>query len=166
VIDGVVLTFTDFTELKKAEEEIQKAREYAENIVDTVREPLLILSTDLKVVSANRSFYKTFHMSPNETKGHTIFNLGNRQWDIPHLRELLEAILPRNASFDDYEVEHEFPGIGHRKLLLNARSILGETGETQLILLAMEDVTDREKTENKDQRPETIKVPGSKGKQG
>lgn len=152
VIDGVVLTFADITELKKAEEEIQKTREYAENIVDTVREPLLILNADLKVLSANRSFYKTFHVSPNETKDHTIYNLGNRQWDIPRLRELLETILPQNTSFDNYEVEHEFPSIGRRKMLLNARRIFGREGETQLILIAMEDVTDREKAETKDQR--------------
>lgn len=152
VIDGVVLTFADITELKKAEEEIQKAREYAENIVDTVREPLLILNTDLKVLSANRSFYKTFHVLPNETKDHTIYTLGNRQWDIPRLRELLETILPQNTSFDNYEVDHEFSAIGRRKMLLNARRIFGREGEMQLILIAMEDVTDREKTETKDQR--------------
>jgi len=146
VIDGVVLTFADITELKKAEEQIQKAREYAENIVDTVRGPLLILDPDLKVVSASRSFYKTFNASPDETKGRYLYSLGNHQWDIPGLRELLKAILPGNKSFDNYEIEHEFPGIGRRKMLLNARRITREKDETELILLAMEDVTvnDRE----------------------
>lgn len=142
VIDGVVLTFADFTRLKKAEEEIQKAREYAENIVDTVREPLIILDAGLKIVSASRSFYQIFHISPEETIGRYLHNLGKRQWDIPGLRELLETILPKNTSFDDYELEIEFPGTGRRKMLLNARRIFGEAGETHLILLAMEDATE------------------------
>ncbi len=141
VINGVVLTFADITELKKAEEEIQKSREYAESIVDTVREPLIILSADLKVVSASSSFYKSFHVSPDETQGRHLYSLGNRQWDIPRLRELLEEVLPRDTSFDNYEIEHEFPVIGRRKMLLNARRITGATGETQLILLAIEDIT-------------------------
>lgn len=143
-IDGVVLTFADITGLKKAEEEIQKSREYAESIVDTVREPLIILNSDLKVVSASRSFYRIFHVLPEETKGQCLYNLGNRQWDIPRLRELLEDVLPRDTSFDNYEIEHEFPVIGRRKMLLNARRITGATGETQLILLAIEDVTERQ----------------------
>jgi two-component system CheB/CheR fusion protein len=144
VIDSVVLTFADITKLKKAEEEIQKAREYAENIVDAVRGPLIILNTDLKIVSASRSFFNSFHVSPEETIGQYLYNLGNRQWDIPRLRELIETILQQNTSFDNYEVEHEFPAIGRRKMLLNARRIMGGAGETQLTLLAMEDITEKQ----------------------
>ena len=142
VIEGIVLTFTDITERRRAEEAGRVAREYAENIVDTIREPLVVLDGDLKVVSASRSFCQIFGVSPKETKGCYLYDLGNRQWEIPKLRELLETILPQNTSFDDFEVEHDFAHIGRKKMLLNARRISGKTGETQLILLAIEDVTD------------------------
>ena len=143
VIEGIVLTFTNITGLKDTEKVGQEAREYAESIVDTVREPLIVLNGDLKVVSASRSFYRYFHVTPEETVGCYLYNLADRQWDIPRLRELLETILPQNASFDDFEIEHTFRVIGRREILLNARRISGKTGETQLILLAFEDVTDR-----------------------
>src|SRR5208283_2360769 len=123
VIDGVVLTFTDITERKKIESELQLARVYAENIVDTVRGPLLVLDADLKVVSAGRSFYEYFLVTPEETIGHYLYDLGNHQWDIPRLRELLETILPGTTSFENFEIEHEFPAIGRKKLMLNARCI-------------------------------------------
>ncbi|MDP2884677.1 MAG: chemotaxis protein CheB [Ignavibacteria bacterium] len=143
VIEGIVLTFTDITGLKRTEKVCQEAREYAESIVDTIREPLIVLNGDLKVVSASRSFYRYFHVTPEETVGSSLYNLADRQWDIPRLRELLETILPKNTSFDDFEMEHTFRVIGRREMVLNARRISGNTGETQLILLAMEDVTDR-----------------------
>ena len=95
---------------------------YAQNIVDTVREPLLLLDTTLRVRSANRAFYQTFHVSPGETEGRLIYELGNGQWDIPALRTLLEDIIPQSSVFDDYELEHHFPAIGlvgqGRRLLL------------------------------------------------
>jgi two-component system CheB/CheR fusion protein len=149
VIEGVVLTLIDITGLKKAEEEVRKARDYAENIVNTIREPLVVLDGDLKVVSASRSFYHNFRETPQKTEGCYLYNLGNREWDIPRLRELLETVLPQNTSFEDMEVEHDFPTIGHRKILLNARRIPGKTGEKQLILLAIEDVTYRQLRELK-----------------
>ncbi|RJQ41082.1 MAG: PAS domain-containing protein [Nitrospiraceae bacterium] len=145
VIDGIVFTFTNITVLKNAEEKIQKARDYAENIVDTIREPLVILDAGLKVVSASRSFYELFRLSPDETKGQYIYNISNRQWDISRLRELLEAILPDSETFDNYEIECDIPVIGRRKMQLNARRISGEKGETELILLAMENVTEKGK---------------------
>jgi two-component system CheB/CheR fusion protein len=141
VIEGAVLTFTDITELKKAEEDAQAARDFAQGIVDTVREPLVVLNGDLAVISASRSFYGLFGVEPKETVGRHLYELGNRQWDIPRLRELLETVLPRDTSFEDMAVEDEFPVIGRRKMLLNARRIPGKTGQTQLILLAMRDVT-------------------------
>jgi diguanylate cyclase (GGDEF)-like protein/PAS domain S-box-containing protein len=120
---------------------------YAQNIIDTVREPLLVLDSELRVVSANRSFYQIFKVIPEETEGQLIYDLGNRQWDIPKLRELLMEILPKKTTFDDYEVEHKFPAIGMKTMLLNARKIYRETNQTEMILLAIEDITERRKME-------------------
>ncbi|MGB8077870.1 MAG: CheR family methyltransferase, partial [Gallionella sp.] len=139
VIDGVVLTFNDISQLVKAETAVNEARKLAEGIVDTVRGPLIVLNDDLCVVTASRSFYHYFQTVAEDTVGLLIYELGNRQWDIAALRELLEAILPRNQSFENYVVEHDFPAIGHRKLLLNARRIAGEPDSKQIILLAMEE---------------------------
>ena len=139
VIDGVVMTFTDVTERRKIQDEIQAARQYLENIVDTIREPLIVLDADFKVISASRSFYGIFHVTEKETIGNSLFELGSRQWDIPRLRELLETILPKDTSFENMEMAHDFPIIGHKKMLLNARRIPGQTGKTKLILLAIED---------------------------
>jgi len=143
VIDGVVITFTDITAIKSMEEEVHRARELAENIIDTIREPLVVLDPSYTIVSASRSFYSTFHAAPGETTGRSLFELGNRQWDIPRLRELLGTVLPDNTSFEDVEVDHEFPGIGRRKMLLNGRQVLSEKGEPRFILLSMEDITSR-----------------------
>jgi PAS domain S-box-containing protein len=119
---------------------------YAQNIVDTVREPLLILDETLRVRSANRAFYQTFHVSSEETEGRLIYELGNGQWDIPALRTLLEDIVPRSSVFQDFELEHTFPVIGRRVMLLNARKLqAGQHGE--LLVLAMEDVTPRKRAE-------------------
>ncbi|MFA5019334.1 MAG: CheR family methyltransferase, partial [Methylobacter sp.] len=142
MIDGVVLTFTNITERTRAIA-MQEARLLAESIVNTVREPLIVLNDTLKVVTASRSFYQSFQVTPEETVGRTIYELGDGQWNIPALRNLLETVLPHNQAFNDYKVEHDFPAIGHRIMLLNARSIIGHTGEPQLILLAMDNVTDR-----------------------
>jgi two-component system CheB/CheR fusion protein len=110
-------------------------------IVDTVREPLVILNSDLQVVFANRSFFSTFRTVPEETVGRRVYDLGNQQWDIPELRRLLEEILPKEATFRNFEVVHEFPGIGTRRMLLNARRLIPAKGEEEMILLAIEDVT-------------------------
>jgi two-component system CheB/CheR fusion protein len=140
VIDGVVLTFNDISRRIKDEAAIKIAHMLAENIVDTVHEPLIVLDAKLRVVSASRSFYRVFQVTPENTVGNLLYELGNRQWGIPALRELLENILPRDQSLEDYVVEHDFPAIGQRKMLLNARRIIGDSGDTQLILLAMEEV--------------------------
>ena len=131
------------TDRKPLVDEIQN---YAQNIVDTVREPLLILDATLRVRSANRAFYQTFHVSPGETEGRLIYELGNGQWDIPDLRTLLEDIVPKSSAFDDFELDHTFPAIGRRVMLLNARKLrAGHHGE--LLVLAMGDVTERKQAE-------------------
>ena len=114
--------------------------------MDTVREPLLMLDTTLRVHSANRAFYQTFHVSIEETENRLIYELGNGQWDIPALRTLLEDVVPQSSVFNDFELEHIFPVIGRRVMLLNARQLkAGNHGE--LLVLAMEDVTERRRAE-------------------
>jgi two-component system CheB/CheR fusion protein len=140
VIDGVVLTFTDISGRVAAETAVLAARELAEGIVNTVREPLIVLNGHLKVVSASRSFYRYFQTTEQDTVGSLVYKLGNNQWDIVELRELLENILPKNQVFDGYRVECDFPVIGHRTLLLNARRFAGTDESRQMILLAMEEV--------------------------
>jgi len=139
-IDGVVITFTDISSLKKANQLVEYARICAQSIVDTIREPFVILDGKLKVVSANRSFYRTFKVTAEETENVLLYSIGNGQWNIPKLRELLEEIIPGNNSFDDFEVSHHFPVIGQRTMLLNARMI-EQAGQQSLILLAIEDIT-------------------------
>jgi len=124
-----------------------EASEFAENLIDTIREPLIALDKDLRVVKASRSFYDVFKVSPDETLGTLIYDLGNHQWDIPKLRELLETILPEKTTFDNYEVEHDFSAIGKRIMLLNARKIQRSGGKEQIILLVIEDITERKAIE-------------------
>ena len=113
-------------------------------ILGSVREPLVLLDSTLKIVKANHSFYRTFNVNPEQTEGMLIYDLGNGQWNIPKLKELLEDILPQNSTFNDFEVEHDFKTIGRKIMHLNARRIYGEENQTRLILLAIEDVTERE----------------------
>jgi PAS domain S-box-containing protein len=128
---------------KRAEVAAREALRYAESIVETVREPLLVLDADLKIRSANRSFYDTFKVTPGETLGNFIYDLGKRQWDIPRLRVLLEEILPKNTKFSTFEVSHDFPIIGRKIMLLNACRIHRKDIGTNMILLAIEDITER-----------------------
>jgi two-component system CheB/CheR fusion protein len=144
IIDGVVINFSDITDLKRLQDQTAERTDYAEGIIRTIREPLVVLSGDLRVVSANPSFYRTFQVTPQEIEGQLLYDLGNRQWDIPALRKLLEEILPKSTKVEDFLMEHDFPKIGHRKMLLNARRIAHNDPQRQLILLAIEeDVTDR-----------------------
>jgi two-component system, chemotaxis family, CheB/CheR fusion protein len=141
-IDGVVITFSDV-----ATEELQAARAYAESIVDTVREALLVLDADLRVVSANRSFYEMFQVSQEETEGRPIYELGNRQWDIPRLRAFLEQTPPEKRQLTNFEVEHNFPSLGPRTMLLNGRLLSPNGGPPGLfLLLAIEDITERKRS--------------------
>jgi PAS domain S-box-containing protein len=126
---------------------LKASEDYSECIINTVCEPLIALDQDLRVVSASRSFYEFFKVNSEETVGQLIYDLGNKQWDIPKLRELLETILPQGTTFDNYEVEHEFSTIGRRAMLLNARQIQRALGEERVILLAIEDVTERKEIE-------------------
>ena len=119
---------------------------FAQDVFDTVREPLLVLDAALRVHSANRAFYLTFHVAPEETEKQLIYELGNGQWDIPDLRTLLEDIVPMSSVFNDFELEHDFPVIGRRVMLLNARK-LRQGSHAELLVLAMEDVTERRRAE-------------------
>jgi PAS domain S-box-containing protein len=153
----ILLAIEDITERREIEDGLEKARkelaatrisedaarEYAESIINTVREPLISLDQDLRVVTASRSFYEVFKVKPEETVGQLIYDLGNKQWNIPKLRELLETILPQKTTFDKYEVEHDFADIGRRIMLLNARQIQRVLGKERIILLAIEDITEQ-----------------------
>jgi len=145
----ILLAMEDITKRKQLETQIQDAREYAENIVETVREPLVVLNADLRILTANHSFYDTFKVTPGATIGNFIYDLGNGQWDIPRLRVLVEEILPHDTVINGYEVEHDFPGIGRKIMLLNARQIFRENIGSHIILLAMEDITVRKLAEER-----------------
>ena len=127
--------------------DIHDARSLAQAIVDTVREPLLVLDKELRVVAASRSFYLTFRVNREETHGQLLYSLGDRQWDIPALRTLLGKIVPEHAVLEDYQVEQKFPNIGHRTMLLNARKVFYEDNSHTTVLLAIEDITERKAAE-------------------
>lgn len=129
-------------ELQTRNEQLTESRAYTEAIVETLRGPLIVLNRDLQVRSANEAFFRTFQVSREQTEGHFLYELGNGQWDIPKLRTLLTEILPRNTNFKNFEIEHTFPSIGHKVLFLNAHKLNQNTGKTELILLAFEDVTE------------------------
>jgi two-component sensor histidine kinase/PAS domain-containing protein len=139
----ILVAIEDVTEGRRSRWLAEHQKELAEKILDTIREPLLILHEDLRVQSANQSFYNTFKVDPAETEGRRVYDLGNRQWDIPELRRLLGEVLPDNDFFEEFEVEHEFKTIGRRIMLLNARRV----DHLQLILLAIEDITERRRAE-------------------
>jgi two-component system CheB/CheR fusion protein len=141
-IAGVVITFSDV-----AADALQEARLYAEAIVDTVREPLLVLDGDLAVQSANRSFYQTFQVTPEATVGRLMHELGDHALDVPQLRALLGDVLRQRGAVTNFEVTHEFARLGRRTMLLNARTLIRGGGRPDLILLAIEDVTQRKRAE-------------------
>ena len=143
----MVLVFRDITERRRAEQLIQDALSYAENIIATLREPFIVLDNNLRIKTANRSFYETFHVSPEETENQFIYDLGNRQWDIPKLRALLEEVLSDNHPVHDFEVEHTFQTIGRKIMLLNACRFVSVDIRLNLILLAIEDITERKQAE-------------------
>ena len=119
----------------------------AHAIVDTVREALIVLDRNLRVVTASRSFYQTFGVDPQDTQGQLFYDLGNGQWNIPALRRLLEEVIPQRRTIESYEVEHDFPTIGRRTMLLNARQVFDEEHPDSTLLLAIEDITKRRDAE-------------------
>src|SRR4030095_4891187 len=118
-----------------------EARHYAEQVVDTVHEALLVLDGTLRITGANRAFYQLFNVTPEETGHRLLYELGNQQWNIPRLRLLLEELLPTHASFDNFEVTHTFPHLGRRTMRLNARRFALKGADTTSMLLAIEDIT-------------------------
>lgn len=144
-------TFTayvrDITERKQNENMVERAREYAEATLRTSPVPLLVLESDLRVVTANDAFYQRFQVKPEETEGRLVYELGNHQWDIPKLRDLLEGILSHQTWFEQFEVDHEFESIGRRTMLLNARRMEVEEGGAERIILVIEDITQRREAE-------------------
>jgi len=121
---------------------------YIKTIVDVVREPVLILDKDFRVLTANNPFYHIFQVEPKDTENKIVYKLGNGQWDIPDLKKLLEDILPKNTFFKGFEVSHNFPSIGHKVMILNARQIHFKKNDAaakvfpSIILLAIEDITE------------------------
>ncbi len=140
-ITGAVLTLVDVTDIRRAEH-ANYARVLAEGIVDAVREPLLVLDEQLCVVTANRAFYRTFQTSAGKTEGCVVYELGQGQWDHDDLRRLLEDIVPEDTAFDGFEIVHEFPGLGRKRAVLDARRIEPEGGLPNLILLTVRELTD------------------------
>ncbi len=138
-INGVVVTFAEITEQKKSEGAAREDKELAEKIISTIPEPLVVLDKDLRVTFVNKSFCETFKVKGPDEKGKLIYELGNKQWDIPELRKLLEEILPKNTEFKDFQVQHEFPEIGLKKMRLNARRLIGREKGQERILLAIEE---------------------------
>jgi two-component system, chemotaxis family, CheB/CheR fusion protein len=158
-IDGVLMSLVDISDIKRSLLKVKEAYDYANDIVETVREPLLILDSGMKVITANRSFYENFLVNPEETEGRYIYELGNGQWNIPKLRKQLQEVLPQQKSFSDFEVAAEFPDIGRRTMVLNAREVrteashpasasLWESDYDGMILLAIEDISERRKIED------------------
>jgi len=147
IIDGVVLSFTEIDLLRKATISLassQLALQLSEGIVNTIVEPLIVLNSDLQVISASSAFYQHFKVLPEQTVGKKIYDLGNGQWNIPNLRKLLDEILPQQTTIENFVVEHNFPELGPQRMMLNARGIKTVMGNTELILLAMVSVESKD----------------------
>lgn len=150
-IDGVVLALVDINALKQSAARLEAARNYAESIVETVRQPLVVLDADLHVNTANPAFYQTFQVPPDQTEQQLLFELGNGQWNIPQMRSLLEEMLPNRSQVEDFEMEHDFEQIGHKIMLLSARE-MSPADDERMILLAIEDITARKQGEAERER--------------
>lgn len=146
-IRGFTKLMRDITHVKVLEETIRQAKDYAESIVDTAREPMLVLNKDFTVSTANRAYYRTFKVNKKTTEGKSIYELGKGQWNQPALKAMLEDILPQNSSFNDLEVSADFEKIGQRTMQLNARKLWRPGNHTEMILLAFQDVTEKKQAE-------------------
>ena len=143
VIEGAVITFVNISEIKRLEAALREAHyNICSNVIDTIRNPLMVLNKKLRVVTANRAFNASFHLSKQETEGRPFYDLGNGPWENPELRRLLESILPRNTSFDDLELTYNVEKSGRRTILLSARPLFTEDRESELILLSVADATE------------------------
>jgi len=132
--------------LQVRNEQLAESYEYAEAVFGTIREAILILDAELRVKTANRAFYKIFQLTEDDTEGMLIYELSNRQWNIPKLKELLEHLVSGNGQFHNLEIQHSFPDIGEKILVVNAKRMLQKTHQQELILLAIEDVTEYKRT--------------------
>jgi len=150
-IDGVVLALQDIDAIKSAGEQLRKSSEFFRGVMDTVRQPLLVLDAQLCVIAANVSFQDAFQVSSGKTVGQFVYDLGNGQWNIPQLRIVLDQILQKHESVTDFEVEHDFESIGHKTMLLNARTLTqAHDGTQRMILLAIDDITERRAAEERE----------------
>jgi two-component system CheB/CheR fusion protein len=145
LIEGAVLSLLDIDVLKRHSDELRKAKEFAEAIIETVRQPILVLDADLRVIKANDSFCTGFQVAAAETTGNYLHRLGGGQWDIPQLRRLLEEVLAQDTVFTDLEVEHNFPKLGHRFMLLSGRKLQDVNDHQPRVLLAIADITERKR---------------------
>ena len=155
-IDGAVVVLSDIDEAKQLSERLTKSKDFVEDMLETLREPLLVLDEHLKVQYVNRSFLKNFAVTHEQTKGQFLFDLGNGQWEIPKLRAALAEVVSQGATFLDFEVEHDFPGLGWKMMVLNARRIEDGHGDEPLMLLAIDDITERKRAE------EEVRVAGER----
>lgn len=144
-VDGAVLVLVDIDVQRRGTQAIAETRDYAEAVVRSVRNPLLVLNADLRVHQASAAFYRDFKLDPAQVEGRSVYELGNRSWDVPELRRLLEIVLPTNSVFENLEISQVFEAVGRRNLLLNARRLDDSIGQPARILLGIEDVTERER---------------------
>jgi len=147
-VSGVVLIFRDIAERYKHEQKLAGAANFSTDIIANLREPFVVLDKTLRVKTANHAFYETFQSSPQQTEGHLLYELGSGQWDSPKLRKLLDEVLSQQHVVRDFAVEQDFPGLGRKSMLLNARPFHSGDGDPGLILLAIEDVTARQQAES------------------
>jgi two-component system, chemotaxis family, CheB/CheR fusion protein len=159
-IDGAVLVLLDIDAIKSANEQLRKSTDFFRGIIDTVRQPLLVLDSDLRVKAVNQFFLDTYRMSPESTYNKLLYRLDGEAWNIPALRELLEDILPHSQVVNDFEVEHDFRRIGHRFMLINARTLIQASDQEPMILLAIEDITARKFAETALIRSEKLAASG------
>jgi PAS domain S-box-containing protein len=149
-VAGVVLVFRDVTGRRRTARGLQRALAYAEDIVTTIRQPFVVLDRDFRIRTASHAFYETFHVSREETEARSLFELGNGQWDIPALRAALDELASSpDRSFGQFQVEHEFPAIGHRVMVVDARRFPPQSRDFELILLGIEDITERTAAESR-----------------